>query len=105
MNPAHAPSDRFLRWLLGLVLAALAAAATAAPSHRLMLRLDPAQGRLDATDEITLRDAAAAVLDLELAASLRVQGVESAGRPVPFTHNGDRLVVRPPAGTAALTIR
>lgn len=105
MKLAHSHPDRLLRWLLGLALAVLAGATMAAPSHRLTVRLDPAQGRLEATDEVTLRDRPAAALELELAPALRVASVESGNRPVAFTRDGERLSIRLPAGAAGLTIR
>jgi hypothetical protein len=91
------------------VLAALqpttSPAAPAPASHHLTLRLDPAAGRLEGLDRLSLPPTHRGALALELGEGLELQAVRARGRALPFTREGARVRLALPPGTATLELR
>ncbi|WP_157270151.1 M1 family metallopeptidase [Azohydromonas aeria] len=96
---------RLLPLLLACQAGALQAAAPAAASHDLSLRLDPAAHALQGEDRITLPPGLRGSVTLTLAEALRVERVTARGRALPFTREGERLRIALPPGTRALALR
>ncbi|WP_423321199.1 M1 family metallopeptidase [Azospirillum sp. 11R-A] len=85
-----------------LVLGVVAPAGAAPLHHDIDLTLDPAAGRMEAVDRLTLP---AGAQSLRLDPALTVQEVRAGDRPVPVDRRGDRLRLVVPEGVEAVTIR
>ncbi|PWC79845.1 peptidase M1 [Azospirillum sp. TSH64] len=85
-----------------LCLGMVAPAGAAPLHHDIELMLDPAAGRMEAVDRLTLP---AGAQSLRLDPALTVQEVRAGGRPVPVDRHGDRLRLVVPEGVDAVTIR
>lgn len=85
-----------------LVLGAIAPAFAAPPHHDIDLTLDPAAGRLEAVDRLTLP---AGAQSLHLDAALALHEVRAGDRSIPTIRQGDRLRLTVPEGAGVVTIR
>lgn len=93
-----------LRALAGTALAlGVIAPAGAAPLHHdIDLMLDPAAGRIEAVDRLTLP---AGAQSLRLDPALSLEEVRAGGKPVPVDRRGDRLRLVVPEGSGPVTLR
>ncbi|PWC51876.1 peptidase M1 [Azospirillum sp. TSA6c] len=85
-----------------LSLGVVAPAGAAPLHHDIDLTLDPATGRMEAVDRLTLP---AGAQSLRLDPALAVQEVRAGDRPVPVDRRGDRLRLVVPEGAEVVTIR
>ncbi|WP_064736085.1 M1 family metallopeptidase [Azohydromonas australica] len=105
------PAQPMAAACLAALLAALPLAAAAAPAppptaaHHLTLHLDPAAGRLQGHDRLTLPAGYRGALLLELGEALELQSATAQGRALPFTREGERVRIALPPGTASLELR
>ncbi|WP_404380557.1 M1 family metallopeptidase [Caenispirillum salinarum] len=103
------PSSPSPRLPLPLVLllaltCALPGAALAQVAHDLMLSLDPAKGRLEGTDRLTLPAGHTGPLTLTLGEGLAVETATVGGEPVEVRRDGETLRLSLPAGAEVATI-
>lgn len=82
-------------------LTAISAMSLPIAGHTLQVRIDPATGRLAVTDTLATKPQPGRTYLLRLAPALTVSALTLGGRKLPFTRQGDTLVVVVPAGTPA----
>lgn len=85
-----------------LALGAIAPAGAAPLHHDIDLTLDPASGRIEAVDRLTLP---AGAQSLRLDPALALQEVRAGDRVVPVDRRGDRLQLVVPEGGGPVTLR
>ncbi|WP_247894190.1 M1 family metallopeptidase [Azospirillum sp. B510] len=85
-----------------LVLGLAGQAGAASPHHDIDLTLDPATGRIEAVDRLTLP---AAVRSLRLDPALTLEELRVGDRDIPVERRGDRLRLVAPEAAGPLTVR
>ncbi|KAA0582802.1 M1 family aminopeptidase [Azospirillum sp. Sh1] len=85
-----------------LTLGAIAPAGAAPLHHDIDLTLDPAAGRIEAVDRLTL---SAGMQSLRLDPALTLEEARAGDKPVAVDRRGDRLVLTVPEGSGSVTLR